>query len=111
MNQTVADAEQFGNVVLNELVAGEVSIHSDLLLHGSTRRDLALDGRAGVRAEDAVRLVHVTRLGGGDDRGRRLLGRGEGPDVRRDAREAHEQEGRDERHEERRGRLESAAPE
>ena len=35
LNQTIDNAEQYGEVVLDELRAGEVSIHSDLLLHGS----------------------------------------------------------------------------
>jgi hypothetical protein len=35
LNQTVAGVEQLGAPVDNELRAGEVSIHSDLLVHGS----------------------------------------------------------------------------
>src|SRR4051812_17863503 len=35
LNQTVAGVEQLGNPVAVELKAGEVSLHSDLLLHGS----------------------------------------------------------------------------
>jgi non-heme Fe2+,alpha-ketoglutarate-dependent halogenase len=35
LNQKVADAEQFGAPVNDELKAGEISLHSDLLLHGS----------------------------------------------------------------------------
>ena len=35
LNQTVADAESFGEPVDVTLKAGQVSIHSDLLLHGS----------------------------------------------------------------------------
>lgn len=35
LNQTIDDAEQYGEVVYDELKAGEISIHSDLLLHGS----------------------------------------------------------------------------
>ena len=35
LNQTVEDAEQYGEVVYDELEAGEISLHSDLLLHGS----------------------------------------------------------------------------
>jgi hypothetical protein len=35
LNQTVAGAEQLGAPVDNELSAGEMSIHSDLLVHGS----------------------------------------------------------------------------
>jgi non-heme Fe2+,alpha-ketoglutarate-dependent halogenase len=35
LNQTVADAETLGEPVDVELKAGEISIHSDLLLHGS----------------------------------------------------------------------------
>ena len=35
LNQTIDNAEQYGEVVLDELRAGQVSIHSDLLLHGS----------------------------------------------------------------------------
>jgi non-heme Fe2+,alpha-ketoglutarate-dependent halogenase len=35
LNQTVAGVEQLGDPVAVELKAGEISIHSDLLLHGS----------------------------------------------------------------------------
>lgn len=35
LDQTVDNAEQLGEVVWNELLAGEVSIHSDCLLHAS----------------------------------------------------------------------------
>ncbi len=35
LNQTVEDPEQYGTPVDDELKAGEISIHSDLLLHGS----------------------------------------------------------------------------
>lgn len=35
LNQTVAGAERFGEPIDVELKAGEISIHSDLLLHGS----------------------------------------------------------------------------
>jgi len=35
LNQTVQEAEQYGTPVDVELKAGEISIHSDLLLHGS----------------------------------------------------------------------------
>jgi non-heme Fe2+,alpha-ketoglutarate-dependent halogenase len=35
LNQTVAGTENFGEPVNVELAAGEISIHSDLLLHGS----------------------------------------------------------------------------
>lgn len=35
LNQTIDNAEQYGTVVYDELQAGEFSIHSDLLLHGS----------------------------------------------------------------------------
>lgn len=37
LNQTVETPEQFGEVVYDELKAGEISMHSDLLLHGSER--------------------------------------------------------------------------
>ena len=58
LNQTVSDAESLGKPVDVELAAGEVSIHSDLLLHGSeanqsTRRRCGLTLRycpADVRA-------------------------------------------------------------
>ena len=39
LNQTVADVEKFGDPVNVELKAGEISIHSDLLLHGSEAND------------------------------------------------------------------------
>ncbi len=47
LNQTIDNAEQYGEVVWNPLPAGWASIHSDLLLHGSdvnasTRRRCAL---------------------------------------------------------------------
>jgi len=35
LNQTIDNPEQYGPTVLNELKAGQFSIHSDLLLHGS----------------------------------------------------------------------------
>jgi hypothetical protein len=60
LNQKVEDAEQFGQPVNVELKAGEISLHSDLLLHGSepnrsdrrrcglTLRYCAADVRAGL---------------------------------------------------------------
>ena len=39
LNQTVDDPERFGPVVDDVLKAGEVSLHSDLLLHGSRAND------------------------------------------------------------------------
>jgi non-haem Fe2+, alpha-ketoglutarate-dependent halogenase len=59
LNQTVADAESMGEPFDVELKAGEISIHSDLLLHGSeanqsSRRRCGLTLRycpASVRAE------------------------------------------------------------
>lgn len=60
LDQTVEDAEQYGTAVDVELNAGEVSIHTDLLLHGSeanesdrrrcglTLRYCAADVRAGL---------------------------------------------------------------
>jgi len=39
LNQTVADAEQYGQPVDDDLKAGEISLHSDLLLHGSEAND------------------------------------------------------------------------
>jgi non-heme Fe2+,alpha-ketoglutarate-dependent halogenase len=35
LNQTVENPEQYGEVIYDELKAGEISLHSDLLLHGS----------------------------------------------------------------------------
>ena len=35
LNQTVDNVEQYGEPVDNLLRAGEISLHSDLLLHGS----------------------------------------------------------------------------
>ncbi len=35
LNQTIDNVEQYGVEVVDELEAGEVSVHSDLLLHGS----------------------------------------------------------------------------
>lgn len=39
LNQTIENAEQYGQVVYDELTAGEISLHSDLLLHGSQAND------------------------------------------------------------------------
>ncbi len=39
LNQTVENAEQYGDPVHCELKAGEISMHSDLLLHGSDAND------------------------------------------------------------------------
>ncbi|MBC8288767.1 MAG: phytanoyl-CoA dioxygenase family protein [Planctomycetes bacterium] len=41
LNQTVENAEQYGTVVYDELKAGECSLHSDLLLHGSDANESA----------------------------------------------------------------------
>ena len=59
LDQVVDNAEQYGPVVIDDLKAGQVSIHNDLLLHGSdannsTRRRCGLTLRyaaADVRAE------------------------------------------------------------
>jgi non-haem Fe2+, alpha-ketoglutarate-dependent halogenase len=39
LNQTIENAEQYGEVVCDELKAGEISLHSDLILHGSAAND------------------------------------------------------------------------
>jgi hypothetical protein len=39
LSEKVPDAEKFGDPVYLELKAGQISIHSDLLLHGSTAND------------------------------------------------------------------------
>ncbi|MEM9586369.1 MAG: phytanoyl-CoA dioxygenase family protein [Planctomycetota bacterium] len=39
LSQTIDHPEQFGDEVFNPLVAGQMSIHSDLLLHGSDAND------------------------------------------------------------------------
>jgi non-heme Fe2+,alpha-ketoglutarate-dependent halogenase len=41
LSQSIDDAEQYGEVVWDELEAGQVSIHSDLLLHGSEANESA----------------------------------------------------------------------
>ncbi len=41
LNQTIEDPEQYGPIVENRLAAGQVSLHSDLLLHGSEANDSA----------------------------------------------------------------------
>lgn len=41
LDQVVEDAEQYGELVYDELQAGEISIHSDLLLHGSEANNSA----------------------------------------------------------------------
>ena len=59
LDQTVENPEQYGTEIVNELLAGQISIHSDLLLHGSNannspRRRCGLTLRyaaADVRAE------------------------------------------------------------
>ncbi|GAB5402299.1 MAG: phytanoyl-CoA dioxygenase family protein [Aureliella sp.] len=39
LNQTIESPEQYGDIVLDELKAGQISMHSDLLLHGSEAND------------------------------------------------------------------------
>ena len=39
LNQTIENAEQYGEVVYDELTAGEISLHTDLMLHGSEAND------------------------------------------------------------------------
>ena len=39
LNQSIDNAEDYGTIVNNELSAGQISIHSDLLLHGSAAND------------------------------------------------------------------------
>ncbi len=39
LNQSIDNAEDYGTIVNNELGAGQISIHSDLLLHGSAAND------------------------------------------------------------------------
>lgn len=59
LNQTIENPEEYGSIVYDELSAGQISIHSDLLLHGSeanhsNRRRCGLTLRycsADVRAE------------------------------------------------------------
>ncbi|MDZ7638688.1 MAG: phytanoyl-CoA dioxygenase family protein [Bryobacterales bacterium] len=76
LNQTVENIEQYGAPVYNELRAGQISMHSDLLLHGSeanmsprrrcalTLRYCAADVRAGLGWNE--KGVHVS---GGDPSG------------------------------------------
>jgi non-heme Fe2+,alpha-ketoglutarate-dependent halogenase len=76
LNQTVAGAESFGEPVNVELKAGEISIHSDLLLHGSeanqsSKRRCGLTLRycpAGVRAGLGWNAKGVV-VGGRDESG------------------------------------------
>ena len=39
LDQTVENAEQYGEMVIDDLKAGQASIHNDLLLHGSGAND------------------------------------------------------------------------
>ncbi len=39
LNQSIDNPEQYGQIVFDVLKAGEVSLHSDLLLHGSDAND------------------------------------------------------------------------
>jgi non-heme Fe2+,alpha-ketoglutarate-dependent halogenase len=39
LNQTIDNPEQYGSIVENPLTAGQMSIHSDLILHGSNAND------------------------------------------------------------------------
>ncbi|MEO6237029.1 MAG: phytanoyl-CoA dioxygenase family protein [Vicinamibacterales bacterium] len=47
LNQTIENVEQYGQPVDDELKAGEVSVHSDLLLHGS-EANMSLRRRCGL---------------------------------------------------------------
>ena len=81
LNQTVENAESFGEIVPIELEAGEASIHSDLLLHGSDsnssdRRRCGLTLRyctPDVRAENDRSEEHTSELQSRVNRVCRLL--------------------------------------
>jgi len=76
LNQTVPDIERFGAPVYDELQAGEISLHSDLLLHGSdangserrrcglTLRYCAAEVRAGLDWHQKGVIVSGTDLSG-----------------------------------------------
>ncbi|MEM7231516.1 MAG: phytanoyl-CoA dioxygenase family protein [Planctomycetota bacterium] len=76
LNQTVDDVERFGEAIHVELAAGEISIHSDLLLHGSpantsrrrrcglTLRYCAADVKAHLDWNDKGVIVSGTDLSG-----------------------------------------------
>jgi len=58
LNQTVENPEQFGEVVYDCLQAGEMSIHSDLLLHGSEANE-SQRRRCGLTLRYAATDVHA----------------------------------------------------
>lgn len=58
LNQTVENPEQYGEVVCDELNAGEISIHSDLLLHGSEANE-SDRRRCGLTLRFAASDVHA----------------------------------------------------
>ncbi|MDX2043657.1 MAG: phytanoyl-CoA dioxygenase family protein [Acidobacteriota bacterium] len=53
LNQVVPEAENFGAPVYNELCAGQMSIHSDLLLHGS-------EANASTRRRNGLAIRYTT---------------------------------------------------
>ena len=60
LNQTVVGADQLGNPVDVELEAGEMSLHSDLLLHGSeANQPLALSVVGGLTSSTILSLFLV----------------------------------------------------
>ena len=58
LNQTVEDPEQYGEVVYDELQAGQISLHSDLLLHGSEANE-SDRRRCGLTLRYAATDVHA----------------------------------------------------
>ncbi|MFN3189348.1 MAG: phytanoyl-CoA dioxygenase family protein [Aureliella sp.] len=58
LNQTIEDPEAFGEVVFDELKAGQISIHSDLLLHGS-EANMSDRRRCGLTIRYAAASVHA----------------------------------------------------
>ncbi len=62
LNRRVVQHERYDEVVLNELRAGEVSLHTDLLLHGSPH-DLSSRRRCGIALRYLAAQVEVV-LGG-----------------------------------------------
>ena len=67
LNQTVDEAERYGRLIDVELKAGEVSLHSDMLLHGS-KANTSARRRCGLTLRycaTAVRALQGWQLKGG----------------------------------------------
>ncbi len=75
LDQTVENAESFGPIVVDDLKAGQVSIHNDLLLHGSDPNNSPTRRRCGL----TLRYCHASVRAAMDWNQKGVVVRGQDP--------------------------------